>query len=54
MKKKMYVKPAMQIYKVEPILILSVSGGYNDHVKKRGDLYDGIPVNMDETCDASD
>lgn len=54
MKKKMYVKPAMQVYMVEPILILSASDDYNNHVKKRGDLYDGIPVNMEETCDDPD
>ena len=47
MEKKVYVKPAMQVYGLEPTTLLTMSGGDNG---KRGELYDEIPVN-NEFCE---
>lgn len=47
MKKKVYQKPAMQVYSIEPIVVLA---GSQTHEDRRGSLYDGIPVH-DEPYD---
>lgn len=46
MEKKVYVKPAMQVYDLEPTTLLTTSGDKG----KRGELYDEIPVN-NEFCE---
>ena len=42
MKKKVYIKPEMKVYEIEPTVILSGS--------ERGSLYDDIPFE-NEVCD---
>lgn len=45
MNKRFYQKPAIQVLSFEPVAILAGTVDANqEHVNKRGSLYDGIPV----------
>lgn len=45
MKKKVYIKPEMKVYEIEPTEFLAASPG-----QESGSLYDEIPFE-DEVCD---